>query len=165
MKPHREEGHGSHFSRESDGQGCTARAAAAFTRSSGRLTEVETANLFTISTSVVRESLLPRTLLLFHRPPQKFRLGMPPLYSIPQSISRRLVVALFGGVVGILGVASYARYTLGRPIRFKMLPDGSLELMSRAEILERRVMQTGRRLESDPESEVYQRMKNVSFTQ
>ena len=90
---------------------------------------------------------------------------MPPLYSIPQSISRSLVIALFGGVVGILGVASYARYTLGRPIRFKMQPDGSLELMSRAEILERRIMQTGRRLESDPESEVYQRMKNVSFTQ
>jgi hypothetical protein len=83
---------------------------------------------------------------------------MPPRFTIPSSISKGFVFVGFAGTAAVsLGLVAL-RVHHGGPLRFKMLPDGSIALMTRAEALERRLAQAQRRAQENPDSQVYRDM-------
>lgn len=80
------------------------------------------------------------------------------LFSIPQSVSRWLVIAGYTSVALASCFALYQRVINGHAMRYRVTPDGQLVLLTRREILQRRVMQTKKKLQDDPESSLYQDM-------
>jgi hypothetical protein len=80
---------------------------------------------------------------------------MPPAFSIPATVSKGLVIAGFVGVAAISVGMIVLRVQNGAPLRFKVLPDGSLALMTRAEAIERRRSQAQRRSNENPDAQVF----------
>jgi hypothetical protein len=86
---------------------------------------------------------------------------MPPVFRVPASVSRAFVFVGFAAV-GVISIGLVAlRLNHGGPLRFKMLPDGGLALMTRAELLERRRAQALQRVQDNPESKVYADMAEM----